>query len=300
MVTGVTIIAVVIATSGIVSMFDSSAGHAVMADTYCAPAITGQSRKLSARPDERPGENEAGFLQFGEREDSGDEHCSRAYLFGTDAAGTDLFREMTTSTFQYVVPVAVVVVIAIVLGGTFGVLSGYYGQTLSARISVPMSGSASVFPPLILAWLVARILDPPLVTIAVAIGITESARLGFSISNKITTLAQEEFIDAAKEMGLSDWRIITRHILWTNCRELLLIHSLFAVSTFIMIELYLGYLGAGSFEVWGEVINRTWPRHTDFPVLVLLPSAFASMVLIGLAMVANAMVRQLDERSHTW
>jgi ABC-type dipeptide/oligopeptide/nickel transport system permease subunit len=157
-----------------------------------------------------------------------------------------------------------------------------------------------VFPPLILAWLVARILDPPLVVIALTIGVTESARLGFSISNKITTLAQEEFIDAAKELGLSDWRIITRHILWTNCRELLLIHSIFAVSTFIMIELYLGYLGAGSFEVWGEVINRTWPRHSDFPVLLLLPAAFASLVLVGFSMVANALVRQFDERSRLW
>ncbi|MBI3192921.1 MAG: ABC transporter permease subunit [Ignavibacteriae bacterium] len=188
--------------------------------------------------------------------------CSRNYPFGTDTIGTDPFYIVFSCISKYFIPLLIVLFIAIGLGCVFGVMTGYYDETKQGFCAMILSNSISALPQLLLLMLVCIFASKgelnqstSFMVIACTFGIAESTRVGKSIMNKIHVLREEEFIDAAKELGVSDWRIISRHILWFNCRELLVIHGIFATASFIMMELYLGYFNVGNFDAWGNLLG---------------------------------------------
>jgi len=69
--------------------------------------------------------------------------------------------------------------------------------------------------------------------------------------NKIAALREEDFIEAAREIGLSDRRIILKHILWYNCKEIIIFHALFAISAFILLEAYMDFLAQEAIFLFG-------------------------------------------------
>jgi peptide/nickel transport system permease protein len=260
----------------------------VLDDSWCTPAVFGQSVKDPGKSsrissvgegvrevDELTGEVISPDAQIQE------EPCSRSYVFGTDVNGLDIFRYAMSSLVSYGIPAVVVVAVTILIGSLFGVVAGYFSEHWTSSVSAVVSNAISVYPPLILLIIVVYIRsDASLLLIAFVFGLTESTRLGYLIMNKITVLKQEEFIAAAKEMGLSDRQIIWKHILWYNCRELLVIQSVFSISSFIMIELYLGYLNkAANLHGWGKLIGPTAAQLPERPWLIL-PS-IAVVVMIG-------------------
>jgi ABC-type dipeptide/oligopeptide/nickel transport system permease subunit len=218
---------------------------------------------------------------------------AQLHLFGTDLLGRDIFRQTMIAPWRYVAPALVVLISAIVFGCLFGVAKGYYDGRGASSLLEMTSNALSVFPQLLLLYLLVVILGSTtsLFTVALVFGITEASRIGHIISNKIKSLNEEDFIAAAKEMGLSDWRIITKHILWLNCRELLVIQCVFSAAAFIMIEVYLGYLGAArGFSAWGEILGNFYGRIEEHPWLVL-PFGVVALLIAALYLIGDGLTR---------
>jgi peptide/nickel transport system permease protein len=223
-------------------------------------------------------------------------------IFGTQRDGIDTFAYTVSAAQRYLIPVCVLVAVVLVVGSCFGVFSGYYERSWMASVVDFSSNAISVYPPLILLILIVYILHAPsFVTLAVAYGLTEATRLGNLIRNKIGVLKKEDFIAAAQEMGMSDRRIILRHILWYNCRELLVIQSVFSTSSFVMIELYLGYLNkADSFNAWGKLIGPLTSRGgmEQYPWYVL-PSLIVVVVVGSLYLLGDGLIRHFSREERT-
>jgi len=267
-------------------------------DSYCTPGIAGQSvRTGSGEGGEEPAQDRSEENLFGS-EPATDaaphtaEACSRNYIFGTDVSGRDIFYYVMTTSTAYIVPSIIVMAISIVLGSFFGVMAGYYGAHVAGEGVSMISNSISVYPPLLFVLLLTRILDnPSIAVIAAVFAVTESARLGFMVMNKIQVLREEEFIAAAKEMGLSDWKIITKHVLWYNCREVLLVHGIFSVAGFVMIELYLGYLNAGNFGAWGAIIGPGARDFSEHWWLLILPATVVILTIFSFYLIGDGLVK---------
>jgi ABC-type dipeptide/oligopeptide/nickel transport system permease subunit len=239
---GTTVLLLIFA-CGVILPYVMNGGDPVnRADSYCTPSVAGKSVMASAgEGGETPAEGALEENLFGGEPASGVKAqagaaCSRNYLFGTDVSGRDIFYYVMTTSTKYIVPSIIVMAISVVLGSFFGIMAGYYGEHIAGEGVSMVSNAISVYPPLLFVLLLTRILNNPSIEVIAAVyALTESARLGFMVMNKIQVLREEEFIAAAKEMGLSDWKIITKHLLWYNCREVLLVHGVFSVAGFVMI-----------------------------------------------------------------
>jgi ABC-type dipeptide/oligopeptide/nickel transport system permease subunit len=270
-------------------------------DIYCTPCLAGRSYKQWQKIDtysnvqDNDGTGVDTLVHESEKE-----YCSRDYVFGTNVNGKDIFSMVFKRFPDYIIPSFVVGIITIIIGIFWGVMSGYYEKNVFSYIASILSNSISVYPPLLFVVLAVIILDPSLLVLGIVFGLTESIRVGNTIMNKIRSLKQEEFIAASKEMGLSHWRIISKNILWYNCRELVIIHFLFAISAFVMIELYLGYLNVGNFQAWGEIIGPGARDFSSHPWILLLPSSIVMLFIVALYLVGDGLMKYFNAEQEVY
>lgn len=268
----------------------------VQRDSYCTPSLFGASVRHSAAASGGDRET-AGGLESGLGGVMADESatpCSRNYLFGTDFNGRDLARHTFVALPAYLLPALIVVAVTILLGCLFGVLTGYYRDRWFSGPASVVSQALSVFPPLLILLLTVWIFEqPPLWVLGTVFALTEATRMGSLVTNKIAALREEDFIGAARELGLSDRRIITRHILWYNCRELLAVQSVFSVAGFVLGELSLGYFNVAAYDTWGGLVGATILRSQFLQhAFLLLPYVVIVLGLASLLLLGDGLVRR--------
>jgi peptide/nickel transport system permease protein len=178
------------------------------------------------------------------------------HLLGTDFMGRDILARLILGTQAYFLPGLLGITIALSLGTLFGVLAGYRGRTADRAISFLVNLIDS-FPRLVLILLVIAAFKPDIYYIMVVVGITNVPTVASLIRGKIQFLRDKNFIEAAVAIGLNTRSIILKHILWYNCRSLLIIQATLGMAEAILIETSLSYLGFGVQEPtpsWGNMV----------------------------------------------
>ena len=130
--------------------------------------------------------------------------------------------------------------------------------------------------------------------VMVVVGLLSSTRVSDIIKNVIATLKKEKFIDAAKELGLSDSKILLKHILKYHCRRILVIQFIMVFMNVVMIEATLSYLNFGvpePYVSWGKMIYEGLGRKTGTlleqgylwmsfpPIFMMILTAIGSLIL---------------------
>ncbi|HEX8129668.1 MAG TPA: ABC transporter permease [Pyrinomonadaceae bacterium] len=229
----------------------------------------------------------------------------RVYLLGTDEFGRDrLSRLLMASRFSLAVgPLGTV--LAGVLGVFLGCVSGYAGRRVDALL-MRAADAMLALPDLVLI-LAARaafpLVLPPrnagllLVAIFIAIGWAEMARLARGL---VLGLREREFVLAAVSLGLTETRILFRHILPNALRPLVVQLSLM-LPAFLLAETALSFLGVGVQEPaasWGNMlVNAGNLTLLGQQPLVLLSPAFAIFLFVlGVRLLSDGLRRDDDRR----
>jgi peptide/nickel transport system permease protein len=179
------------------------------------------------------------------------------HLLGTDYMGRDILSRMILGIQAYFLPGILAILIAIVFGSLLGVLSGYVGGKADTGITYAANLIDS-FPRLVLILLIVAALKPDIYYIMVVVGITNVPVVALLIKGKIQALRQKNFIEAATALGLGNRSIILKHILWHNCRSVLIIQATLGMAEAILMETSLSYLGFGVQEPtpsWGNMVQ---------------------------------------------
>lgn len=201
------------------------------------------------------------------------------HILGTDFMGRDILSRLIVGIQAYFLPGLMAVGISLVMGSVLGVLAGYKGGRFDTAITY-ITNLLDSFPRLVLILLVIAAFKPDIYYIMIVVGVTNVPVVASLIKGKIHFLRQKNFIEAAVALGLPARTIILKHILWYNCRTLLIIQATLGMGEAILMETSLSYLGFGVQEPtpsWGNMVQaganyfmqgRFWPSTA--PALAIL------------------------------
>lgn len=220
---------------------------------------------------------------------SGSEH-----LLGADSAGRDVLSRLLFAGQFSLAGALVALVVALVLGVTGGLIAGYYGGWFDSAASW-LTGLLMALPGMVVLLAARAVLGPSMWLSMMIFGIMLSPAYFRLVYASVTAVRNELYVDAARVSGLSDFRIIGRHIL-TVVRAPVIIQSAMILGIAIAIQAGLEFLGLGDLNIptWGSMLNDGFINIFKSPTLVLWPALIIGLVCIALTLLANAMRDELE------
>lgn len=221
---------------------------------------------------------------------------SPEHPLGNDSAGRDVLSRLLVATSVTLAAAAVAVVTSIVIGVISGLVAGYFKGWFDSVAS--WTTSLVMALPGIVVLIAARAVLGPSVWWAMFIfGILLAPAYYRLVYATVAGVRSELYVDAARVSGLSDMRIIGRHIL-SVVRAPIIIQTAIIAGIAIGIQSGLEFLGLGDMSVptWGSMLNDGFANIYRAPLLMVWPSLAIATTCIALTLLANAM-RDVLERT---
>ncbi|APU12955.1 ABC-type dipeptide/oligopeptide/nickel transport system, permease component [Actinoalloteichus sp. GBA129-24] len=209
------------------------------------------------------------------------EDPSPDHPLGTDQIGRDMFAVLLRGT-QFSLLIAMVVAlmataIGVLLGATAGLLGGFVDSLVMRFVDLML-----IIPQIALVGIAAAIFGGSWYLVAIALGLFSWMSVARINRGQTLSLAQREFVEAAKAMGASNTRIILKHIL-PNLTGIITVNATLAVATAVLAEAALSFIGLGvqiPDTSLGLVINANYNQFLTRPWLFWAP--FLAILLISL------------------
>jgi peptide/nickel transport system permease protein len=238
---------------------------------------------------------------------------SGAHLFGTDQIGRDILNLTVHGSRISMMIGLLATIITIVIGAVVGILSGFVGGVLDTAL-MRLSDFFLVLPTIVLALILAPIMleiigsnaqiagiRSTLIVIVVVIGLTSWATTARVIRSQVLSLKERMFVDRARVIGSSSFRIMRRHIL-PNVVNLIVAQSVLTFATAVFTETTLAFIGLGdpAAPSWGQLLNNA--QGAGAPGLgawwfIAPPAVAVVLVVLSFTLVGNALDDVLNPKS---
>jgi len=219
------------------------------------------------------------------------------YLLGTDELGRDVFARMLQGSFVSLSIGFVAVSIELAIGLALGGLAGFYGGRVDALI-MRFTDVMLCFPTFFLILTVVALLPPSIWNIMVVIGATSWMGTCRFVRAELMALREQDFVRAARALGLSDARVIFRHMI-PNAIAPVLVSATIAVASAILTESALSYLGFGvqpPNASWGNILSDGRTFLFDAPWLFVIPGVAILVVVLAFNLVGEGLRDALNPR----
>jgi oligopeptide transport system permease protein len=230
---------------------------------------------------------------------------SPGHLLGTDQLGRDLFSRLLDGARISVTVAFVVQIVILAIGVPMGALAGWFGGRLDNAL-MRFTDVIYAFPDLLFIILLSvafrdtvfgQALDG-LFLVFVAIGLTSWVTVARLVRGQLLALKETEFVEAARAIGVSDRKIVTRHLLPNGMSPIIVAITL-GIPSAILAESTLAFIGVGvrpPRASWGSLIADGEKYVRGDPHLVLFPAIAIALALIGFTFLGDGLRDALDPK----
>lgn len=219
------------------------------------------------------------------------------HLLGTDAYGRDiLYRIIHGARLSLSIGI-ITIFSSLFVGLVFGCLAGYYGGFMDGLI-MRITDVFLAIPPLLLAVAVVGVLGPSYINLIIAMGVGYVPYFARVVRAPLLQIRDREFIEAAKAVGTSDFRIISRHIL-PNILSPIVVQVSLGVADAIKTAASLSFIGLGiqpPSPEWGTMLSEGQDFIRQFPHLIIFPGLFIVIAILALNLIGDGLQDAVDPK----
>ena len=222
---------------------------------------------------------------------------SRQYVLGTDNLGRDLLTRLLYGARISLVVSLGASILAAVVGTLLGFIAGYCGG-VAEQIIMRVTDALLSIPPLIMNMVLASVVGGDLFGISIVIGVSLVPTYIRMVNSMVLTLRENDYIVAARLIGLPAWKILLFHLL-PNCFAPLIVVFTMNLGQAIMLEANLSFLGIGitaPTPAWGSMVSEGFSYLILEPRLAVLPGLCVVLVVVAFNIVGDALRDALDPR----
>jgi peptide/nickel transport system permease protein len=216
--------------------------------------------------------------------------------FGTDELGRDVFSRMLWGARASLGIAIAVVLISVVCGTVMGLLAGYF-RALDVPV-MRLVDALMALPDILLAIFLVAVLGATASNVILALAIVYTPRVVRVVRASTLVVRELPFVEAARALGVSIWRILTVHIL-LNVASPIIVQATFIFANAVLAEAGLSFLGAGvppDVPTWGTMI-ASGQQYADTALwVVMFPGIAIVMVALSLQILGDGLRDMLDPK----
>ncbi|UYO01218.1 MAG: ABC transporter permease [Devosia sp.] len=222
---------------------------------------------------------------------------NRTYLFGTDQLGRDiLVRQLYGAQISLTVAF-VATLVNFFIGVFYGGIAGYLGGKVDA-VMMRIVEIISTIPLTLYVVLLMVVFDNGLISIIVAIGSVFWVDMARIVRGQILSLKSQDYVSAARTMGASPARILTRHLL-PNAIGPIIVTLTMLIPSAIFIESFMSFIGLGvtpPLASWGTLTSEAVETLRAYPHQLFFPAAAISLTMFAFNFLGDGLRDALDPR----
>jgi len=222
------------------------------------------------------------------------------HWFGTDELGRDVFSRVILSARVSVEVSLVSVTLALLMGVSIGLTSGYFGRWVDT-VGMRSMDVIFSFPVVLLALAIVAMLGPGIVPAMIAIGVVYTPYFARITRASVLSVREETYIRAARSIGASDARILRLHVL-PNVMAPIIVQTSLSLAFAILTEAALSFLGLGvqpPQPSWGRMLFDGRGFLSEAWWMAVFPGMAIFLTVLALNLIGDAMRDALDPRQRS-
>ncbi len=222
---------------------------------------------------------------------------SGEHLLGTDLLGRDIFSRILFGSRVSLQVGIIAVGIAVSIGLVMGLIAGFFGRFVDVII-MRLVDITYAFPFLLFAIAIMTILGPGFINVFIAIGLISWAWFARVVRGSVLSVREQEFVLAARAIGVGPVRTMMRHIL-PNVIAPVIVGAALNSGYAILAEAALSFLGIGvqpPSPSWGLMLSDARNYMNTAPWMTLYPGIAISLTVLGFILLGNGLRDAIDPR----
>jgi peptide/nickel transport system permease protein len=227
---------------------------------------------------------------------------SETFPLGTDTLGRDVFTRLVYASRVSLSVGLVAVSISLLIGTVLGLAAGYVGGTVDSFV-MRFSDVVLSFPSLMIIIVIVSVVGPSIYNVMLVIGLLGWPTVARLVRGNVLSLREQDFVIAARSVGIPGSRIAFRHILPNTMAEVV-VAGTFGVASAILIEAGLSFLGLGvqpPMASWGNMLidAQSLTILESMPWLWVPPGLMIALSVLSINFIGDGLRDALDPRSLT-